>query len=322
VQLSATRTSITIGTCSLVIATFATVTALAERDGDPDIHSGNRVAAFGGWEDNPREGVSDTGSGAVALVGTLTGATSLDANDVFAFVTPKQAIEAHYEEGDSVSYFRLPDRTIRIDGDQYSLVVDPADLPDWTISETGLVTFHVLVQDDSTSQFGETSASVRATYDKDGSLMWIDPLASADASDSMGDDENDGSSASADDPSESEPVSVTADLTATIDGVLCDGDGCADRTSPEGVPHVDVDLGEVSGEVKPESSSRAGRTTSLSLVTSVAADEEGADSLDVDGELEQDDEITRTGCGDGDPVVPGRTRIRPRHHRHCLSCRH
>ncbi|MQW75790.1 hypothetical protein GHK92_07885 [Nocardioides sp. dk4132] len=71
----------------------------------------------------------------------------------------------------------LPDSSITVDGDTYSVRIAPETLPDNTLTEDGLATLQVVTFDQAGNAQGAGTGSVRAVLASDGTMQWVDPLA-------------------------------------------------------------------------------------------------------------------------------------------------
>lgn len=112
----------------------------------------------------------------VALVGVVQGVESLAPESVKVQIQPdQQQLEAH-ARWVSVEQSDVPAAMVETSGDAYTVRIDPAVLPAEVVSDTGIVTFDVFVQDPDVPRYSVTTASVRAVLTISGQYAWTDPL--------------------------------------------------------------------------------------------------------------------------------------------------
>ena len=134
----------------------------------------------------------------------------------------------------------LPASAVDVDGNAYQVTLDPRDVPDSLISETGLVNFEILVQDPDAPEFGMSGASARAVVDGGGLLTWADPLAPmVGESSEVGKAAAEWSTRTLKTDTDASPV-IARVTGLGIRGVLCVGESCAPTRGGQASDKIDL----------------------------------------------------------------------------------
>jgi len=113
----------------------------------------------------------------LAFGGTVTKIASLALADITVLVEPRAETVGAMQVGDRMEMHVLPEDVVRVDGNRYTVEVDPATIPAENIAADGLVTFRIDVLSAGDGLFGSALTSVRAfTPSGSDQAGWIDPL--------------------------------------------------------------------------------------------------------------------------------------------------
>lgn len=159
----------------------------------------------------------------LAFSGVVAGVDELSPTSVKIEIEPdQQQLQAH-PGAVSVEQSEVPSTMIETSGNSYAVRVDPTLIPAEDMSDTGIVTFTVFVQDPDAPQYNQTTVSVRAVLTESGDYAWTDPLSAtveADTPDAITE------KAVTKGTSQIRPVRVRM-AAPRYDGRLCNAEGCA-----------------------------------------------------------------------------------------------
>lgn len=117
------------------------------------------------------------------MTGAIAESTDVDVADLAVYAKPEDAIQAEIQLGQSMHYYRLPDSAVSLAGDHYTLSVAPQDLPENTVSDSGLVTFQVVALDPGSTRRGSPrhrpARSTTASAGRSGQTRWPRPTVCA-----------------------------------------------------------------------------------------------------------------------------------------------
>lgn len=180
----------------------------------------------------------------LAFAGAVSPVTSLNLADITVLVEPRAEVVGAMQPGDKMEMHVLPKEVVQVDGDRYTVAVDPAAIPAENIADDGLVTFRIDILAAGGDLFGSAITSVR-THTPSGSdqAQWVDPLEYLGESDGSKVDSAPGASDSLEGVA---PESPTGSETA---GLTPDDESTEPETAPvNGLPtDVNVAMADATG---------------------------------------------------------------------------